>query len=75
MTSHIERLDGSKQKVTEATITVQRVSKYHKRFSGSIEVLRERNVSESKIAKVEAIMEALETETAEELADKLLVIL
>ncbi len=73
--SSIERNDGTKQKVTEKTVTVQRVSKYHKRFSGSIEVLRERNVDAQKISKVEAIMEALETETAEELADKLLAIL
>lgn len=73
--SAIERNDGSKQKVTEKTVAVQRVSKYHKRFSGSIEVLRERNVDAQKISKVEAIMEALETETAEELADKLLAIL
>lgn len=73
--SAIERNDGTRQKVTEKNIKVMRISKYHKRFSGSIDILRERNADQQKISKVEAIMEALDTETPEELADKLLTIL
>ena len=72
----IEKLDGSKdKKVTEKTVMVKRVSKYHKLFTGSIEVMRSNKVSDSKIAKVEAIMEALDVETPEALADAILAVL
>lgn len=73
--SAIERNDGSQQKITEKNVVIKRVSKYHKLFSGSIEVLREQNVSESKITKVEKIMEALDAETPEAMAEQILAVL
>lgn len=76
ITAEVARLDVTKKKkVTEKTVAVKRVSPYHKRFSGSIKILEERKVSESKISKVKSIMEALDSKDSEELADKLLAIL
>jgi ParB family chromosome partitioning protein len=67
--SAVESLEGTKKnKVTESVVKVKRVSKYHKLFSASIDVLREQNVSEKKIAKVQTIMDALE-ESPEKMAE------
>jgi ParB/RepB/Spo0J family partition protein len=74
VTKAIDGLDGKAKKVTEKTILVKRVSKYHKLFTGSIELLREQNVNETKIKKVETIMEALDSSSSEELAELLLTI-
>jgi ParB/RepB/Spo0J family partition protein len=72
----IEKLDGTKnKKVTDKTVMVKRVSKYHRMFTGSLEVMRENSVDEKKIAKVEAIMEALDADSPEALADQILAIL
>lgn len=70
--SAVESNDGTKKKVTEKNVKVKRVSKYRKRFESSIEILRERKVSDNKIANYTAIMDAVEnSESPEELADKL----
>lgn len=74
LTSFLETSD-SKTKATEKTMMIKRVSKYHKLFTGSIEHMRSNNVSEERISKVEAIMNALDVETPEALADAILAVL
>jgi len=71
----VGKLDDSNKKVTAKTIMVKRVSKYHKLFSGSIEHMRSTNVDDSKIAKVEALMEALESKTPEEMSEAILAVI
>lgn len=70
----VEKLEGTAKKVSEKTVMVKRVSKYHKLFTGSIEVMCTNKVPDAKIAKVEAIMQALDAETPEALADAILAV-
>lgn len=75
VTNAINSLDTKTKKVTAKTIMVKRVSKYHKLFTCSIETLREQNVSEDKIQKLESIMEALDAESPEQFTEQILAVL
>lgn len=65
---------GDKKKVTQKDVTsVPRTSKYHRMFGKAIEVMHQNSkISQAKISRVEAIMNALDSSSPEELAEKLL---